>query len=206
MEGPERLPALCCRLNRSLNWLHDRLSPPVNRRTNGGFHLSLAGVLLLTAVTTATASSATVQIGHPAPSVQLPVLRNAETPLLSLSALRGKVIYLDFWASWCGPCRISFPLLEELREEFHPMGFEVLAINLDEFEQDAVEFIERHPVGYPVIRDASGDLARRYGILGMPTGFLLDRHGVVRHVHQGFRRSDIEFLRKHVVELLEEPR
>mgnify|MGYP001823380633 CR=1 FL=1 len=133
--------------------------------------------------------------------MELPLLGGAGS--VGLAELRGKVVYLDFWASWCGPCRISFPQLEQLRAELGPRGFEVLAVNLDEHEADALSFLAAMPVSYPVVRDAAGDSPRAYGILGMPTGYLLDRQGVVRLVHQGYRRSDGERLRAEIVKLLE---
>lgn len=146
--------------------------------------------------------AATVAVGEVAPPIDLPQLGD-EQQRLSLQSLRGKVVYLDFWASWCGPCRLSFPQLEALRQELGPQGFEVLAINVDEFEADALAFSRDVPVSYPLARDAEAETPALYGILGMPTGFLLDRQGVVRLVHQGYRRSDGEKLRGHIMELLE---
>lgn len=143
-----------------------------------------------------------VVVGQAAPAVRLPELSGAGE--VSLESLRGKVVYLDFWASWCGPCRVSFPLLEQLREELGPDGFEVLAINVDEVESDARRFLSEVPVSYPVVRDADGITPQTFGILGMPTGYLIDRQGIVREVHQGFRKSDGAKLRTAVVELLGE--
>jgi thiol-disulfide isomerase/thioredoxin len=143
-----------------------------------------------------------VVVGQAAPAVRLPELSGAGE--VSLESLRGKVVYLDFWASWCGPCRVSFPLLEQLREELGPDGFEVLAINVDEVESDARRFLSEVPVSYPVVRDAQGITPQTFGILGMPTGYLIDRQGIVREVHQGFRKSDGAKLRTAVVELLGE--
>ena len=148
-------------------------------------------------------AGASVQVGQSAPPVDLPLLSAGSPAALSLESLRGKVVYLDFWASWCGPCRLSFPQLEQLRQELGERGFEVLAVNVDEFEADARAFLEELPVTYPVVRDGSGQAPARFGILGMPTGFLLDRDGVVRAVHQGFRRGDGEKLRGEIIDLLE---
>ena len=145
-----------------------------------------------------------VAVGDSAPPVALPLLAASSPATGSLAALRGKVVYLDFWASWCGPCRLSFPQLEQLRQELGPRGFEVLAVNVDEVEPDALRFLEQLPVSYPVVRDGSGATPAAYGILGMPTGYLIDRDGVVRLVHQGYRKSDGEVLRASILELLGE--
>jgi thiol-disulfide isomerase/thioredoxin len=141
-------------------------------------------------------------VGQAAPAVSLPQLSGAGE--VSLDSLRGKVVYLDFWASWCGPCRISFPLLEQLRTELGAEGFEVFAINVDEVEADARTFLSEVPVSYLVVRDSEGITPQSYGILGMPTGYLIDRQGIVREIHQGFRKSDATHLRAVIVELLGE--
>lgn len=141
-------------------------------------------------------------MGQPAPAVSLPQLSGGGE--VSLESLRGKVVYLDFWASWCGPCRISFPQLEQLRNELGAQGFEVLAISVDESESDALAFLATMPVSYPVVYDGEGASPQAYGLLGMPTGYLIDREGVVQHIHQGFRKSDGARLRTAIVELLGE--
>ncbi len=146
--------------------------------------------------------AAGVAVGQTAPAVSLPNLSAAgET---TLESLRGKVVYLDFWASWCGPCRVSFPQLEKLRHALGPDGFEVLAVNVDENRADALQFLADVPVSYPVVHDGKGITPQTYGILGMPTGYLVDRKGIVREIHQGFRKSDGDKLRTAIVALLGE--
>ena len=113
-------------------------------------------------------------------------------------------LLVEFSASWCGPCRVSFPILEQLRDELGPEGFEVLAINVDENESDALKFLSDMSVSYLVVRDDEAATPQTYGILGMPTGYLIDRQGVVREIHQGFRKSDGDQLRTTIVELLGE--
>lgn len=147
---------------------------------------------------------ASVQVGQAAPPVSLPLLSEEGSGEFSLASLRGKVVYLDFWASWCGPCRLSFPELEQLREELGPRGFEVVAVSVDEVEEDALAFLDELPVSYPVVIDSSSETFDLFGVIGMPTGYLIDRAGVVRLVHQGYRKGDAADLRLKIVELLEE--
>ena len=147
--------------------------------------------------------AAGVALGDTAPDVELTKLPN-DGSTISLKSLRGEVVYLDFWASWCGPCRLSFPQLEAMRTELKSQGFEVFAINVDEFAEDALGFLQELPVSYPVVHDATGATPSKWGILGMPTGFLIDRKGIVRKIHTGYRKSDGAALRVEVLKLLKE--
>ena len=149
--------------------------------------------------------AADIKVGETVPDVSLPALVElGET--YSLDSLRGKVVYVDFWASWCGPCRLSFPVLDKLRAEYGDRGFEVLAINVDEDREDALDFLQKFPATYLVAHDPEGETPQTFGIIGMPTGFLVDREGKVRMVHEGFRRSDEAVLREEILELLEDAR
>lgn len=147
------------------------------------------------------ANAAGVKEGQMAPALSLPSLEE-EGRVYDLAAMRGKVVYVDFWASWCGPCRVSFPILDEIRQELGPKGFEVFAINVDEDPEDALEFLRELPVSYPILRDAEGSTPEMFGIIGMPTGFLIDQNGKVFKVHQGFRKSDGAKLRAEIQQLL----
>ncbi|MCZ6830212.1 MAG: TlpA disulfide reductase family protein [Gammaproteobacteria bacterium] len=147
---------------------------------------------------------AQAEVGQSAPPLELPRIGGKDSELVSLKSLEGKIVYLDFWASWCGPCLISFPVFDQLRQEFNPRGFEILAVNVDEYESDALLFLKDRSTKYPVVRDGAGDTPRLYGIRGMPTGFLLDRQGVIRYRHEGFRRADGDRLRERILQLLEE--
>jgi cytochrome c biogenesis protein CcmG/thiol:disulfide interchange protein DsbE len=123
---------------------------------------------------------------------------------LDLTGLHGRVVYLDFWASWCGPCRQSFPWMETMRSTYAVQGLEIVAINLDKYRADADKFLRRfHPI-FDVRFDPKGELAELYKLQGMPSSVLIDRHGVVRFTHVGFRLVDGAIYEAQLRELLAE--
>jgi thiol-disulfide isomerase/thioredoxin len=166
----------------------------------GGIEKRLGGVLVVLSLSLAPAWAVAVEEGELAPAFSGAALGGGKN--LSLSAYRGKVVYLDFWASWCAPCLKSLPLLDELRKEFPGDDFQVLAVNVDSDPEKARRFLEKRPVGYPSVTDPKGRIPETFGIETMPTSFLIDRDGVIRHVHNGFRRGDIESIRSRIRELV----
>ncbi len=105
---------------------------------------------------------------------------------VALDSLRGKVVLVDFWASWCVPCERSFPWMSTLRESLAPQGFEVVAINLDKELPAVDQFLARHPVGFVIAFDPDGKTAEAYQVAAMPTSFVIDRSGQVVLSHRGF--------------------
>jgi cytochrome c biogenesis protein CcmG, thiol:disulfide interchange protein DsbE len=124
--------------------------------------------------------------------------------LLDLDGLRGRVVYLDFWASWCGPCRQSFPWMQTMKSTYENRGLTVVAVNLDMDRAAADRFLTRFHPTFDVRFDPSGDLAEAYKIRGMPSSVLIDRHGVARFTHVGFRPVDEAVYEAQVRELLAE--
>ncbi|MFM1988196.1 MAG: hypothetical protein RJA99_1153 [Pseudomonadota bacterium] len=112
----------------------------------------------------------------------------------SLAARRGRVVWLDFWASWCAPCRRSFPWMQAMHARYAAHGLDVVALNLDARPEPARRFLAEHPVGFTVAYDASGESARRFGVRTMPTAVLIGGDGRVVSVHAGFRDEDREVL------------
>lgn len=159
--------------------------------------LAFAGSLVLALNTS---SAFAVSAGDTAPNFKLPRLERSGD--IQLKSYRGKVVYVDFWASWCGPCRLSLPELNTLRKKYRKQGFEVIAINLDEEKEDAMEFLKEFPVSYPTARDVEGTTPDKYGLQGMPTAYLIDRKGKVSLVHEGFKKTDSEELSAHIATLL----
>ena len=129
----------------------------------------------------------------------------AEPDPAELSSLRGKVVYLDFWASWCVPCRQSFPWMNELQKRYADRGLTIIAVNLDHERADADEFLHRLAPGFQIRFDPDGDWARHFGVQGMPTSVLLDRSGRSRFTHIGFRAADAAQYEQQIQQLLVEP-
>lgn len=140
-----------------------------------------------------------IELGEAAPSFSAPGVSGGE---ISLEAYRGKVVYLDFWASWCGPCAQALPALDGLRQEFPGTDFQVIAVNVDSQAGAAQAFLKRRPVGYPTALDPAGKIPGQFAVQTMPTSFLIDREGVIRHVHRGFRKSDVPDLRERIQALV----
>lgn len=117
----------------------------------------------------------------------------------SLPDLAGKVVLVDFFASWCEPCRDSFPVMEELQKKYAAKGLIVVAINVDQNIADMKDFLKQHPASFLVLRDAGKRLVARVKIPTMPSSFLLDRSGKVHSVHRGFRGDETR--QKYVTEI-----
>jgi cytochrome c biogenesis protein CcmG/thiol:disulfide interchange protein DsbE len=162
----------------------------------------MLALLLALALAGAPGPAGAVERGEAAPAFEAARLGGGEA--VQLEQLRGKVVYLDFWASWCGPCRQSLPFMEQLHREFGPAGLAVVAVNVDETPADGLRFLQRFPVGYAVVGDARGAIATRYDVRDMPSSYLIDRRGVVREVHRGFNRADARRLRGLVATLVAE--
>lgn len=142
-------------------------------------------------------------IGQPAPEFSLPSLDPANDPV-QLREHRGKVVYLDFWSSWCAPCRRAMPYLDELRSRFSREDFEVVGINVDPSIEDARRFLEQVPVSYPVASDPEGRIADRFGIAVLPALVVIDRSGTVRATLRGGAVEERGELRAKLTSLIGE--
>jgi cytochrome c biogenesis protein CcmG/thiol:disulfide interchange protein DsbE len=123
---------------------------------------------------------------------------------VSLENFSGKVVYLDFWASWCGPCRQSFPWMNEMRAKYAEQGLEIIAVNLDADAGDAAEFLAEHPASFTVLYDDEGITPRSYAVKGMPTSYLISRDGQLVSGHLGFNVSDKQDMEAAIQELLKQ--
>lgn len=161
----------------------------------------LALVVLALATAALARASGPVRPGQPAPELRLP---KADGTVVSLAGNRGKVVLVDFWASWCGPCKASFPALDALYQELRDRGFEVIAVNVDERRTDANAFLADKPHTMSVVFDPKGTAPSAYGVTGMPTSFLIGRDGRVRFVHIGYTSKTVEAYRREIEQLLAE--
>jgi cytochrome c biogenesis protein CcmG, thiol:disulfide interchange protein DsbE len=123
---------------------------------------------------------------------------------VSLGQFKGKVVYLDFWASWCGPCKQSFPWMNGMQEKYQSKGLDVIAINLDVNNEDAQKFLASTPAKFTVAFDAKGQTPRLYGVKGMPTSYLINRDGKIIFQHMGFNAADREKLEQKIQDALED--
>jgi cytochrome c biogenesis protein CcmG/thiol:disulfide interchange protein DsbE len=139
--------------------------------------------------------------GRPAPDVALPDVKGAT---VRLGAFKGRVVLVDFWASWCLPCRASFPALDALSREYEPQGATILAINVDEKRSDADAFLSAFPHTMTVLFDPKGQSPQAFGVRGMPSSFVIDRAGNIRFTHMGYTSAVAQQYRQELARLLAE--
>ena len=119
-----------------------------------------------------------------------------------LADYRGKVVLVDFWASWCPPCLLSLPAYEKMRNEIGSLEFEIIAINVDEDTADGIEFLRDHPVTYPVLADPEGVIGIPYRVRSLPIAYLLDRSGHITQIYRNFKPGDEVVIKKAIEALL----
>jgi thiol-disulfide isomerase/thioredoxin len=125
--------------------------------------------------------------GATAPAFDLPSSGSKD---MSLSDLKGQVVLINFWASWCGPCRQEMPVLEQLYKKYKPAGFTLLGVNVEPKSADAVGFLKSTPVSFPILFDTDSKVSKLYEVAGMPSTVILDRTGKVRYVHHGYKPGE----------------
>jgi peroxiredoxin len=114
-------------------------------------------------------------------------LTDANGQSVTLSDLRGQVVMINFWASWCGPCREEMPLLEQIHQRYEALGFTLLGINVEENSTNGQAFLQERPVSFPVLYDPKNNLSKLYDVIAMPSTVLIDRQGNIRYLHHGYK-------------------
>ena len=145
--------------------------------------LASALLLALLAGPAATATGPTAA----APDFALPAREGGE---LRLSDLKGQVVMINFWATWCGPCRQEMPLLEQIHSKYEPLGFTMLGVNVEPDSAAAQAWLKNIPVSFPILFDRKSEVSSSFGVEAMPSSVLIDREGRVRHVHRGYKPGD----------------
>jgi thiol-disulfide isomerase/thioredoxin len=161
-------------------------------------------LVLASLVFAASGAAAALEVNAPAPDLALQRLDQPAQPL-ALASLKGSVVYVDFWASWCVPCRMSMPALDAMYRRNRGRGFAVVGVNKDVSSADAQRFLQRVSVSFPLVQDAQDAAAKAFDVKAMPSGYLLDRKGIVRNVHRGFTVETAAALQREIETLLEEP-
>jgi thiol-disulfide isomerase/thioredoxin len=162
---------------------------PVNRRT-----LCLGALAFTICAGAVIAAKNQLKVGD-----EFPNLAKFQLDGKLPETLPGKVVIVDFWASWCGPCKASFPVMEQLYQRYGKDGLVIIAVNLDDNRADMEGFLKKNPVSFAVVRDANKQLVSQVDIGSMPTSFVLDGAGMVRSMHNGFRGE--ESRKKYVQEI-----
>jgi thiol-disulfide isomerase/thioredoxin len=160
---------------------------------------------LLALLLAAALPSAALDAGQKVPPVALASMDASPVKApASVAELKGQVVYVDFWASWCVPCRRSMPALQSLYRRQRERGFIVVGVNKDPEARDAERFLRSFPVTFPLVADGDDAVAKAFGVKAMPSGYLIDRAGVVRQIHHGFTADTEKTLEREVEALLQE--
>jgi peroxiredoxin len=144
-------------------------------------------LVVSTMLAAAPAHAGAVDSGAQAPDF---VLAARDGGQVRLADLKGQVVMINFWASWCGPCRQEMPLLAQLQSKYEPLGFTLLGVNVEPDSKAAVAWLRDVPVTFPILFDTKNEVAGRFGVEGMPSTVFVDRDGHVRYVHRGYKPGD----------------
>ena len=146
-------------------------------------HSNRTAAWLVAAVLAAAGQAA----GAATPDFALPA-RDGST--VKLSELKGQVVMINFWASWCGPCRQEMPLLDQMYKKYKPLGFTLVGVNVEPDSTDAEGYLKKTPVTYPILLDKENKVSSLYDVSAMPSSVIVDRKGRVRYVHHGYKPGD----------------
>ncbi len=120
----------------------------------------------------------------------------------AMTEYKGKIVYVDFWASWCVPCRKSFPWMNDVQEQYQEQGLVILSINLDAQAELAEKFLQQTPANFAIIYDAKGTLAKKFQLKGMPSSYLFDRQGKLISAHSGFNGKKMKKYQQEIEQAL----
>ena len=188
-----RSASLCRGAGFSRRWRNVRLKPDLRSRV-----CTIAAALI--ALWLVSGDVLAADVGDKAPAFALPT---AQGETVSLEKLRGRVVYVDFWASWCAPCRRSFPWMNEMQQRYGDRGVTIVAINVDKRREDADRFLRQYPASFAVVFDAAGATPGAYDVKAMPSSYVVDRDGriaVIEHGYRDDRGSELEAKIRSIVD------
>ncbi len=160
--------------------------------------------LILAILSIGCSASEAIEQAQPIPDCQLTTFGTSDS--FNLKQYQGKVVYVDFWASWCAPCAKSFPFLNTLNKAYKEQGLTIIGVNLDENTPDADNFLAKVPPEFSIASDSQNQqCAQDFGVKAMPSSYIIDRKGVVRHIHLGFKPGETDEIIALVKSLLAEP-
>ncbi|MEN9373990.1 MAG: hypothetical protein RIR79_1542 [Pseudomonadota bacterium] len=145
------------------------------------------------------ASVFAVEVGQIAPDFEL---QGQNGTMVKLSSYKGKTVYLDFWASWCGPCKQSFPWMNEMQSRYGAKKFQVVGVNVDQKTDDAKEFLKENKATFDIVFDSTGKIPKTFTIKGMPTSMLIGADGKIMSIHTGFKSEQKTELEKQIKDAL----
>lgn len=188
-------------MNRPVRSSSDRPMPAKPMPAKKAFR-ALTFLLVSLALFALAATASALDPGARAPEINL---RDTAGNQVTMASLRGRVVIVDFWASWCEPCADEMPVLERLYNEHRERGLTVIGVSQDRAMSNVQQFLRRVHVSFPIVLDDAHAVAGRYSPPRMPTSYIIDRRGVVRHRHDGYRSGDAATIEREVRALLDEP-
>ena len=147
----------------------------------------IRGTALILAVAAVPVALGSPSVGATAPTFELNAVGGKQ---LGLNELRGQVVLINFWASWCGPCRTEMPRLDALYRKYKAAGVTLVGINVEPDSADALNYLKSTPVTFPILFDTDSKVSKLYEVAGMPSTVILDRKGTVRYIHRGYKPGE----------------
>ena len=163
--------------------------------------LCLLRRLLLAGMMAAALPAAALELDRAAPDFTLKSLGGKN---LKLSEMAGNVVLINFWASWCGPCRQEMPLLEDIYKKYKKLGFTILGVNVEQDSSKARQMLKDVPVSFPILFDTENKVSKLYDVVAMPSTVMVDRNGKMRFLHKGYKPGYEKDYRKQIRKLVKE--